>query len=73
MDGYNSYMTILFHKLVNKNEIVLFHLLIHFIYQTQPLDMRVFKPFKHYHIDAMNKVVWLDNKKFEKLKFFASF
>ena len=73
IDGYESYMTISFHNLATKNKIVLFYFLPYFTYLIQPLNVRVFQLFKHYHIDAIDKVVRLGDKKFGKLKFLAVF
>lgn len=66
-------MTILFHNLATKNKIVLFCLLLYSTHLTQPLHDGVFQPFKHYHIDAIDKAVWLSNEKFGKVEFLATF
>ena len=66
-------MTILFYNLATKNKIVLFRVLPHSIYLTQPLNIGVFWPFKHYHTDAIDKAIWLRDKKFGKLEFLAAF
>ena len=43
-------MTISFHNLATENKIVLFRLLPHSKYLTQPLNLGVFQLFKHYYI-----------------------
>ena len=52
---------------------VLFHLSPNCTYLTQPFDIKVFKPFKHYYIDAIDKVVRLEDEKFYKFEFVAIF
>ena len=73
IDSYRLYMTIPFHNLVTKNKIVLFCLPPYSTYLTQPLDIGVFQLFKHYHTDAIDKVVRLGDEKFGKFKFLATF
>ena len=73
IDGYRSHMTIPFHNPATKNKIVLSCLLLHSTHLTQPLDVEVFQPFKHYHIDAIDKAVRLRDEKFGKLEFLAAF
>lgn len=65
MDG--SYMTVPFPNLATKNKIILFRLPPHSTLLTQPLDVEVFQPLKHYYTDAIDKVVRLDDKKFGKI------
>lgn len=45
----------------------------HSTYFIQPLDVKVFQPFKHYHTEAINQAVRLKDTQFSKLKFFAVF
>ena len=66
-------MTISFHNLATKNKIVLFRLLPHFTHLTQPLDVGVFQPFKHYYTDTIDKAVRLGDEKFGKLEFLTVF
>ena len=73
IDGYRSHMIIPFHNLATKNKIVLFYLPLHSTYLIQLLDVGVFQPFKYYHINAIDKAVWLGDKKFGKLEFLAAF
>ena len=73
IDGYGSHMTIPFHNLATENKIVLFRLPPHSTHLTQPLDVGVFQPFKHYHTDAIDKAVRLGDEKFGKLEFLAAF
>ena len=73
VDGYGSYMTIPFHNLATENKIVLFRLPLYSTHLTQPLDVGIFQPFKHYHTDAIDKAVRLEDEKFGKLEFLAAF
>ena len=66
-------MTLPFHNLATENKIVLFRLPPHSTHLTQPLDVWVFQSFKHYHTDAIDKVVWLGDEKFGKLEFLTAF
>ncbi len=62
-----------FHNLATANKIVLFRLSPHSTHLTQPLDIEVFQPFKHYRTDAIDKAVRLCDEKFGKLEFLAAF
>ena len=66
-------MTILFYNVANKNKIVLFHLPSYYTHLIQPLDVGVFKFFKYYHIDGIDKTVRLGDDKFGKLEFLSIF
>ncbi len=59
IDGHGSNMTIPFHNLATENKIVLFRLPPYSTHLTQPLDVGVSQPFKHYHTDAIDKAVRL--------------
>ena len=73
IDGYSSYIIILFYNLATKNKIVFYHLLLHFIFFTQFLDIRVFQPIKHYYTNAIDKAIWSGNETFGKPEFLAAF
>lgn len=73
IDDYYSYISITFHNLVIENKIILFCLLSHSTYLTQPFDIGVFQPSKHYYTNRIDKAIWLDNEKFSKLEFLAVF
>ena len=66
-------MTLPFYNLATKNKFVLFCLLSHTTYLTQPLDVAVFQPFKYYNTDVVDKTVRLGDEKFGKLEFLAAF
>ena len=66
-------MTIPFHNLAIANKIVLFWFPPHSTNLTQPLDVRVFQPFKPYHTYAIDKAVQLDDEKLGKHEFLAAF
>ena len=59
--------------LATENKIVLFRLPPHSTHLTQPLDVGVFQPFKHYHTDAIDKAVRMGDEKSGKLEFLAAF
>ena len=60
------------HNLAIKSKIVVFRPPAHSIYLTQPLDAGVFQPFKHCHMDVIDKPVRLGDEKFDKLEFLAA-
>ena len=73
MDGYGSHLTYKFWDFARSHKIVLFHLPAHSTHLTQPLDVGLFQPFKHYHQEAIDKVVWLGNSDFDWVEFLACF
>ena len=73
IDGFGSHMTIPFFELATANNIVLFRLPAHSTHLTQPLDVGVFQPFKHYHTEAIDRAVRLGDCQFGKLEFLAAF
>jgi len=73
VNEFDSHMTIPFLKLCKEAKIVLYKLSSHFTHLTQPLDVDVFQPFKHYHTEAIDKAVRLSDYNFGKLKFLAAF
>ena len=73
IDGFGSHMTIPFFEVATVNKIVLFRLLAHSTHLTQPLDVGVFQPFKHYHTEAIDRAVRLGDSQFGKLEFLAAF
>lgn len=66
-------MIIPFLNLCMKQKIVLYKLSLHFTHLTQLLDVSVFQPFKHYHIEAIDQAVRLSDYSFDKLKFLIAF
>ena len=73
VDGFESHMTIPFLELCTASKIVLFRLPPHSTHLTQPLDVEVFQPFKHYHTEAIDQAVRLGDYNFGKLEFLAAF
>ena len=73
IDGFGLHMTIPFFEKAEANQILLFQLPAHSIHFTQPLDIGVFQPFKHYHTEAINNAIRLSNTQFSKLEFLATF
>ena len=52
---------------------MLFRLPPHSTHMTQPLDVGVFQPFKHYHTEAIDQAVRLGDTRFGTLEFLAAF
>ncbi len=73
MDGFGSHMTYKFWLYAKNNDIVLFRLPAHSTHLTQPLDVGLFQPFKHYHTEAIDGAVRAGNVEFDKLDFLAAF
>ena len=73
MDGYGSHLTYKFWDFARNHKIILFRLPAHSTHLTQPLDVGLFQPFKHYHQEAIDKVVRLGSGDFDKLEFLACF
>ena len=73
MDGFGSHMTYEFWLYAKNNDIVLFRLPAHSTHLTQPLDVGLFQPFKHYHTEAIDGAVRAGNVEFDKLDFLAAF
>ena len=59
--------------LATANNIVLFRLSAHSTHLTQPLDVGVFQPYKHYHAEAIDNAVRMGDSEFGKLEFLAAF
>ena len=67
-----SYIILLFHNLVIFKNIFLFWLPFYFTYPTQSLNVEDCQLFKHYHTNAIDKVIRLSNKKIDKHKLFCN-
>ena len=52
-----------------ENKIVVFGLIPHTTHLTQPLDVVVFEPFKHFHKQAVNEAVRTRYSKFDRTEF----
>lgn len=73
IDGFGLHMTIPFFEKATANKIALFRLPAHSTHLTQPLDVGVFQPFKHYHTEAIDRAVRLGDTQFSKPEFLAAF
>ncbi len=71
--GYGLQITIPFHNLDIKIKNLLFHLLVQFQHLTQLINVRIFRLFKYYLTDAIDKTVWLVDEKFGKPEFLSRF
>lgn len=57
MDGFGSHNTYEFWQFAKRKQILLFRLPPHSTHLTQPLDVGIFQPFKHYHTEAIDSAV----------------
>lgn len=74
MDGHRSHTHVEFESCCRKLRIVPFLLLPHTTYLCQPLNVGCFQPLKHYHCEAIDKAVQLDDAAvFSKTEFLATF
>ena len=73
MDNYGSHLTYEFIEYCNHKNIIWFGLPPHSTYVTQPLDVGIFQPMKHYHSDVIDDAVRLGSDNFNKQDFFAAF
>ena len=73
IDGFGSHATIPFFELATANNIILFRLPAHSTHLTQPLDVGVFQPYKHYHTEAVDHAVRMGDREFGKLEFLAAY
>lgn len=73
IDRCGSHCTIPFFQLAIDNKIVLFRLPSHTTHLTQPLDVGVFQPYKHYHGEAIDHAVRMGDDEFGKLEFLVAF
>ena len=69
IDGFDSHSIIPFFEFVAVNNIVLFRFSAHSTHLIQFLDVGVFQPYKHYHAEAIDTAVRLNDRKFGKLNF----
>ena len=73
MDGFGSRNTYGSWQFAKRKRILLFRLPPHSAHITQPLDVGIFQPLKHYHTEAIDTAVRAGNVDFNKLDFLASF
>ena len=74
LDGYGSHLTYEFWEYSKENKICLFRLPPpHSTHLTQPLDVGVFQPMKHYHAEAVDNAIRLGDVDFNRLDFLAAF
>ena len=72
-DEFDFYITFFFLKLIIFNKIILFRFSAHSTHFTQSLNMKIFQIYKHYHENAVNKIVKQENVKFNCLNFLTIF
>lgn len=73
MDNYGSHLTYEFLQYADLHNIIIFTLPPHSTHVTQPLDVGIFQPMKHYHSEVIDEVIRLGAVNFNKQDFFASF
>jgi len=73
LDGCISHKTYPFWKLAIDAKIILFKLPAHSTHLLQPLDVGVFRPFKQYHGNEVDRSVRVGNVDFNKLDFLGIF
>lgn len=73
MDGYGSHLTYEFWKYATQKDIILFRLPPHSTHFTQPLDVGLFQPMKHYHAEAVDNAIRLGDADFSRQDFLAAF
>ena len=73
MDGHGSHITKEFIEYCDEHKIIPFALPPHSTHLTQPLDVGVFQPLKHWHSEAINEAVQNGDETFGKLEFLATF
>ena len=73
MNNYESHLIYEFLQYVDFHNIVIFILLLHFIYITQSLNVRIFQLMKHYHSKMIDETIQLESTSFNKQNFLAFF
>jgi cell division septum initiation protein DivIVA len=71
-DGYGSHLLFPFIDYCWKNGIIPLCLPAHITHLMQPLDVRCFQPWKHYHSEAIDQVIRTGAKSFEKVDFLTA-
>ena len=73
LDGYGSHLTYEFFLFAKTNNIILFKLPPHSTHLTQPLDVGIFQPLKHWHSEAIDDSIRMGEADFNRLDFLAAF
>jgi hypothetical protein len=71
MDGHGSHATYEFLEYARQNNIVLVNLPAHLTHLLQPLDLRVFNPYKHFHRRQVNEKADLGCEHYNIAEFLA--
>jgi DDE superfamily endonuclease len=71
-DGYGSHLLFPFIDYCWNNGIIPLCLPAHITHIMQPLDVRCFQPWKHYHSEAIDQVIRTGAKSFEKADFLTA-
>ncbi|RPA77615.1 CENP-B protein, partial [Ascobolus immersus RN42] len=72
LDNHTSHCTQEFIEYCDANKIIPFALPSHSTHLLQPLDVRVFQPYKHYHAKAIEEATRLGLVDFDKIEFLAN-
>ncbi len=73
MNNYESHLTYEFLQYVDFHNIVIFTLPSHSTHVTQPLNVGIFQPMKHYHSKVIDETIRLGSTSFNKQNFLAFF
>ena len=73
MNGHSSHMTCEFLNYTTEHKICLFTFPVHSTHITQPLNVKVFQPYKHWHAESVDQVMHSGATEFNKLDFFHLF
>lgn len=72
LDGHSSHCTLEFIQFCDDHLIIPFCLPSHSTHLLQPLDVRIFQPYKHYHTQAIEDATRLGCAEFDKVEFLAA-
>ena len=73
MNGHRNHMMKEFLDFITAKNICLFIFSSHSTHLMQPLDVKVFQPYKHYHAASVDQAMWCGQSEFNKLDFFSIF
>ena len=73
MDGHGSHHTYEFLKYYEEHKIKVLDMPSHTTHLLQPLDVGVFQPLKHWHLEAVNKAVQQGDETYTKVEFLNAF
>ncbi len=72
LDGYGSHYTLKFIQYCNKEKIIPFCLPAHITHLLQPLNVVIFQPYKHWHVELLDQATRSGCHDYNKVKFLHS-